>query len=1408
MAEARKELKELDCSNLSSDWKNWKRDFLVYMIAKGKNDQPESTKIATFLYLIGTNGANIYNTLFPNDGSEDSLLGKVMIEHQIAAVGEQPARIEQQIQQRKLSDVLSKFDEHCLPQKNVAMESYKFNNLIQRERQTFNEFLTELRTQLERCEYKCTCGISYENRMLRDRIITGVFDKKLQLKLLDGSDETLNRVVDMCKTYEAANVNKGILDSKKQSVAAVSSSDTVNAIKRFCFNCGGPWDFKHKSECKAAEITCRLCSKKGHFQSMCRKLKGKSSDKNNNSSDKKSTENGNKKNVAGLNWGDMTGKSEDIIESERTLSSLKFVCRINSVEKGKWTKEYQIGNRTVNFKIDTGADVNCIPLKLVRDIGVSVGSQKNEFSVFDYSNNKIKIHGTVKLKCFDTEVNKENLAEFIVVDDSFEPILGLDACIRFNLIKRMDINTLACDSEQVFLKRNSELFSGLGEFPETFSIYLRDNSKPILHYKKRIPMSLVDRVKDELTKMVKDKIISPVNYPTDWVNNLQIVEKPNGKLRICLDPKPLNACIRREHFLIPTIEDLTSKLANKRVFSVLDLSSGFWHMRLDEKSSDLTTFMTPFGRFKFNRVPFGLNCAPEMFQRKMVQIFGDLPGVIVYFDDVGICAGDEQEHDAIMAMVIERAKRNNVKFNPDKIQYRKGEVKFMGSILCNGTIKPDSKYRRAILEMKKPNDKSAVLRFLGFLKYIARVLPNLSRQTANLRNLTRNDVPFEWNDEHEREFQNLLKIVASNQVLAIYDPHKATIVQTDASKDGLGCVLIQEGRPVAFASRTLSISEQKWAQIEKELLAIVFACQRFHYFLYGCEFVVESDHKPLETLILRDIDDVTMRLQRMFMFLLKYPGMNVVYKPGKEMLIADCLSRAQLTECDELQGLSGVIHAVTKNVCVTEDNYNYYRKVMSTDEKYSRICKYVEDGWPTFHQLDNLSQQFHKLRADLHVENELLFYNHRLVVPSQLQSKIAGWLHGAHLGIEKTLARARMLYFWPGMNNQIKELIGACTVCEKFKRNNQREPLKQEETPEYPFHIMAMDLYEYAGRDFLAAIDSYSGYLVSMELGNKTSGHIIGKLREVFNKVGYPTVIKSDNVPFGSAEFERFAAECNTQLKFSSPRYPQSNGLAEKGVAIAKNILKRCYEVNEIDQFQYRILEYNTSPVASMGVTPSELFFGRLIKTRLPMCGSLLVRGNLSEKIIKQKIENKREKQKYYYDRNAKTLSVLNVGDLIIFKKNSREWNYGTIIGNVNGRSYIIRDSFDNHFRRNRRFIARTKNNGFNASDLLFEENIRSNVNHNNNNLENLKEIRIVTPTNNERIEDTTQENCEANEPELPVVVDVDTSVSLANEDETAGSYGSGAESEREIVSPPVTREFRTTRSGRVVRPPVRYGYE
>ncbi|XP_055911738.1 uncharacterized protein LOC129945829 [Eupeodes corollae] len=221
------------------------------------------------------------------------------------------------VTERSLQDVLDKFDEFCKPQCNIAMESYKFNILSQKERQSFMEFETELRAHVRLCDYKCECGSSYENRLLRDRLIVGVYDKKLQLKLLDGRDEQLERVIETCKTYEAANTNKSILDGRVvlRSIKNDVEDESINSILRSCFNCGMPWTLGHINQCKAKDVICRSCSKKGHFQKMCRKSRKPSHETKVDSR---------KQSVSSINWSDVQdNNSKYVCKEVDSLSSSK-----------------------------------------------------------------------------------------------------------------------------------------------------------------------------------------------------------------------------------------------------------------------------------------------------------------------------------------------------------------------------------------------------------------------------------------------------------------------------------------------------------------------------------------------------------------------------------------------------------------------------------------------------------------------------------------------------------------------------------------------------------------------------------------------------------------------------------------------------------------------------------------------------------------------------------------------------------------------------------------------------------------------------------------------------------------------------------------------------------------------------
>jgi len=349
------------------------------------------------------------------------------------------------------------------------------------------------------------------------------------------------------------------------------------------------------------------------------------------------------------------------------------------------------------------------------------------------------------------------------------------------------------------------------------------------------------------------------------------VVKPD-KLRICIDPKDLNKAIKRPKYQMPILDEILPNLANAKIFSVLDAKDGFHQVKLDESSSYLTTFWTPFGRYRYLRMPFEISSAPEEYQRRMHDIVQGLPGVEVIADDILVygCGNTKEEyiqdHDNNLTKLLERARAVNLKLNKKKLKLHLKEVRYMGHLLTSEGLQADPEKVKAITEMPKPQDKKAVERLLGTVQYLSCFLLKLSEVTKPLRQLTEKGVLFTWQQSQEEAFICIQKLVTSTLVLRFYDVKDEVTLQCDASEYGLGAALLQSGQPVVYTSRALSLTEQSYAQIEKECMTIAFACEKLDQYLNGRNKInVETDHKPLIPIFKKPLLSAPKRLQRMLL---------------------------------------------------------------------------------------------------------------------------------------------------------------------------------------------------------------------------------------------------------------------------------------------------------------------------------------------------------------------------------------------------------------------------------------------------------------------------------------------------------------------------------------------------------------
>ena len=532
-------------------------------------------------------------------------------------------------------------------------------------------------------------------------------------------------------------------------------------------------------------------------------------------------------------------------------------------------------------------------------------------------------------------------------------------------------------------------------------------------------------------------VIARQTEPNEWVNSMVVVNK-GDKIRICIDPKDLNRAIMREHFPLKTIDDVLANMPNAKYFSKLDAVSGFWQIQLDDRSSKLCTFNTPFGRYRFTRMPFGIKSAPEVFQNIMSQMVEDIEGAESIIDDILVWGATVEEHDMRVKRVLQKAKQYNLKLSRSKCEIRRSELKYVGHLLTQDGVKPDPEKVRAVQSMNKPENKQELLTFLGFVQYLGKFMPRMSDVSAPLRKLTEKSVAWNWSKEHDVSF-NAFKAMASDApVLRYFDPKLPLILSVDASSKGIGAVILQEGQPIAYGSRALTTAQQNYAQIEKEALAVVYGCTKFHYFIYGRPVLVESDHKPLQSIFAKPLMKAPLRLQRLLLTLQKY-DLKVTYKPGKLMFLADALSRSYLDETKEDLVPEVDVNVVTLNshLPLSADRYSELQEHTANDTVLQALHKVVRSGWPESKtDLPDGLSVYWSFRDEITTVDGLLFKGSKLIVPKASQKRMLEDIHDSHLGIVKCKSRARDVIFWPGMSSQIEEMVSKCAICAELQNSN------------------------------------------------------------------------------------------------------------------------------------------------------------------------------------------------------------------------------------------------------------------------------------------------------------------------------------------------------------------------------------
>ena len=510
----------------------------------------------------------------------------------------------------------------------------------------------------------------------------------------------------------------------------------------------------------------------------------------------------------------------------------------------------------------------------------------------------------------------------------------------------------------------------------------------------------------------------------------------------------------------------------------------------------------------------------------------------------------------------------------------------MGHQLTAEGLKPDPSKVEAILKLQTPKTKEDIERLNGTVNYLAKFLPKLSQVMDPLRRLTQKGVEWYWGDVEDKAFNEVKQLVTQAPILAYYSPDKELVIQCDGSSLGIGAGLMQEGRPLAYASRALTDPETRYATIEKEMLAIFFALEKWHHFAFGRRVIIRSDHKPLEAITKKPLDRAPKSLQGMLLRSLAY-DIEVQYSPGHTQHLADMMSRSYLPAdgqgtCNEFE----IVNAI-QFLPIGQGKLQKFRVETEQDDTLQALKTTILKGWPE--DKSNVPSQlapYYSMRDELSIYDGLIFKGERLVVPQGLRAEVKRDIHASHAGVEGCLRRARESVYWPGMNSELRHWISTCEPCRLFEILHGKEiRVMSHEVPQRPWEKVAVNLFSLNQTDYLVTVDYYSGYWELDKLHRADAETVVKKLKAHFARHGSPCQLVSDNgAQFTAAEFKRMTKTWDIEHSVTSRYNSKANGKVEAAVKSAKRLLRKTAKAG--DDFYLGLLAERNTPSQGIGSSP------------------------------------------------------------------------------------------------------------------------------------------------------------------------------------------------------------------------------
>jgi len=1175
--------------------------------------------------------------------------------------------------------------------------------------QLLSDFCSELRAKGEEADL---FNLSTEDLYIF-RIIGGCTDDTIKRKLLKLDNPTLQDIEKEILAYEVASNALQNLNDRRSFANRVRSGNgrgygrghgrgggrgrhpgsqggwTKQSLKAAgkCLRCGST-DHPSNSCPRRENLVCNICRKKGHLSTVC-------------------LSHGRPQSSAPSRGNTRPPSPSHKQQSMAQVSSI--VCRLGRavrVDHPTPTLEVEFIHSRGSFRVkatpDTGATRTIVSASLLKRNNVEI-SCESKAKLFTADGKRMPCEGEIKFtaRCAGqtAEINAivssalqdeilvswHDLQSLGIISKEFPaPIHAKQIITDFSKL----METFATEFEDVMRDTlSNEPMSG-----EPMVIRLKDNVDIVPRKcltARQVPLHWTEEANKIIEKAVSDGVIEPVTEPTKWISPAFFVPKEGGKngLRLVTDFTQLNKFVERPVHPFPSAMDILRNISSdSKFFCKMDAIQGYFQIPLEENSSKLTTFLLPSGKYRYKRAPMGLNASSDEWCARSDAALQGIPGVSKLVDDILVEAPDIETLSTRIREVLTRCKQHKIIISRKKFQVGT-KIKFAGYVVSDKGILPDPEKTAAIADFPTPTDLTSLRSFLGLANQLGNFLPDLAHASGNLRQLLKKGVAFNWLPEHQEEFENLKKVLTSSLVVKPFDPQLKTELLTDASRlKGLGFALVQRQADgqihlVECGSRSLIPAESRYATIELECLAIQWAIFKCTFYLLGTEFSVVTDHRPLIGIFQKPLDQLeNNRLQRLREKLTSF-CFKVTWTAGKTHCIADALSRAPVFAPSEEEDPNATDFTVCNRVAA-DPAMQVLFDAIEDDDDYKRLIRALRENVAS----DQFRSIWHNLSLFDDEEITLVLYDSsRIVVPAPARKEILKLLHQSHSGQVKTKKLAQQLYYWPGMTNNIRQMIEACSLCQELRPSLPKEPLMMSPPAELPMSHVATDLFSYAGKSWLVMVDRYSGFPFVKQLTRLDAPSVTKTLKSWFDDWGFPKVIRSDGGPQFRTHFEDFCRRHHILHEKTSPYNSQSNGLAEAAVKNVKHLLVKCVTGHE--DFAEALSAWRNTPRPD-GFSPAQLFLGRAQRTALPR----LTPGT----IIPAEAESARQKQlqlaKQHSDRNKRPLGQLKVNDRVLVQDPiSHSWNIRGVVQAIRDdqRSFTILADNGKVMIRNRRFLKR-----------------------------------------------------------------------------------------------------------------------